>query len=128
MTIMPAALDWIGRTGNKVKTLILDIKDKSYGIESYYVDAFEDCVDDKEGTKGVVPAFLVGTELGKRILEDLKDIKFSHSEDNMFCHNALYYKSSVAKDNKLVGIRNWQYVGFYVLELEDAIHRYLEYI
>jgi thiamine kinase-like enzyme len=65
------------------------------------------------------------TDLEKRILEELKSIQYSK---NVFCHNALYYKSFIVKDNKLVGIRNWEYAGYYPPEFEDIISRYLEYL
>ncbi|CAO3622256.1 unnamed protein product [Cunninghamella echinulata] len=47
---------------------------------------------------------------------DLKNTAYS---DNLFCHNYLCYKSFVVKNNKLIGIRNWQYAGFFPPEFED---------
>lgn len=72
-----------------------------------------------------VPSHLIQSDLGKRILHDLKTTTYSKP---VFCHNYLCPDSFIIKDKKLVAIRNWQYAGYYPPELEDIIHRYLEYI
>jgi hypothetical protein len=70
-----------------------------------------------------VGSIAVSTEIGEAILHQLKNAHFSH---NVFCHNYLCYKSFVLKNNKLIGIRNWQYAGFYPPELEDIMRPYLD--
>ncbi|KXN73188.1 hypothetical protein CONCODRAFT_3853 [Conidiobolus coronatus NRRL 28638] len=52
------------------------------------------------------------------ILNELKSTTFS---DSVFCHNYLCYKCFVLKKNKLIGITNWQYAGYYPPEFEDII-------
>ena len=47
--------------------------------------------------------FLIHTDLGRNILNDFNNAKFSN---NVFCHNYLCYKSFVVKDSKLIGIGN----------------------
>ncbi|KAH8548389.1 hypothetical protein BGW37DRAFT_181628 [Umbelopsis sp. PMI_123] len=87
---------------------------------------FEKGVDGKFNyPRAGLPPDLIGTELGHTILNELKNTSFS--EDYIFCHNALYYKSFVLKDNKLIGIRNWQYAGFYPPEFEEVTYKYLEF-
>ena len=99
-------------------------------IEEFRGDFIEYLIKDYEkavyGELGYsVPSSLVNTDIGKKILYNLKNTKYS---DLVFCHNALYYKSFIVKDNRLIGIRNWKYAGLYPPEFEDAVHPYLEYI
>ncbi|KAI8578371.1 hypothetical protein K450DRAFT_247568 [Umbelopsis ramanniana AG] len=92
---------------------------------AYLIDDFEKGVNGTFNHPNAgVPPDLIETQLGKTILNELRNTTFS--KDYVFCHNALYYKSFVLKDNKLIGIRNWQYAGFYPPEFEDIIHKYLE--
>jgi hypothetical protein len=85
---------------------------------------FEKCVNGNND-EFQCPSSLVNTKLGLKLLSELKEAKFT---DNIFCHNALYYKSFVVKNNKLVGIRNWQYAGYFPPEFEDIIAKYLDNI
>jgi thiamine kinase-like enzyme len=71
-----------------------------------------------------IPSVLHNTDLGKNILHELKNAKFS---SNVFCHNYLCYKSFVLKNNKLIGVKNWEYAGFYPPEFEDIIQKHLEF-
>jgi hypothetical protein len=71
-----------------------------------------------------IPSVLHNTDLGKNILHELKNTKFS---SNVFCHNYLCYKSFVLKNNKLIGVKNWEYAGFYPPEFEDIIQKHLEF-
>lgn len=94
----------------------------------YKMDAllreFEKCVS-ADATDFECPASLVKTELGQTILSELQQASFT---ENVFCHNALYYKSFVVKGSKLVGIRNWQHAGYFPPEFEDVVHPHLERI
>jgi hypothetical protein len=93
---------------------------------TYLIDDFEKGVDGRfNHPKAGLPPDLVETNLGKTILKELRNTTFS--KDYIFCHNALYYKSFVLKNSKLIGIRNWQYAGFYPPEFEDIVHKYLEF-
>jgi thiamine kinase-like enzyme len=112
----------LGRIGNYINTPILntgglcDIDD--------FVQCYEETINGS--SVGSIPKSLTDTDLGRNILEELKSTKFSSKY--VFCHNALYYKSFVLKDNKLIGIRNWQYAGFYPPEFENIIAKYLDNI
>jgi hypothetical protein len=110
----------IGRCSNRIITPIYhtcslwDIDD--------FIFSYEECIN---GEQIGIPKSLIDTDLGRNILEELKETKFS---EYVFCHNALYYKSFVVKIDQLIGIRNWKYSGFYPSEFEDVIQKYLEYI
>lgn len=114
----------IGRIGETNITPILESTKLTSSIEGYIRD-FDSTINNINKYGGVAPKSLINTDLGNRILRDLNNTYYS---ENVFCHNALYYKSFVLRDNKLIGIRNWQYAGFYPPEFEDVVHKYLEYI
>lgn len=114
----------IGRIGNVNRTPILEVDHSCNNIESY-IRNFDSSINKCNKLGAKVSPCLVQTDLGRRILNDLNNTEFS---DNVFCHNALYYKSFVLKNNKLIGIKNWQYSGFYPPELEDIIQCYISYI
>jgi thiamine kinase-like enzyme len=88
-----------------------------------FIFFYEKCINGER--QGYIPKSLTDTDLGKNILDELKNAKFSNY---VFCHNALHYKSFVIKDNKLIGIRNWKYAGFYPFEFEDIVAKYLDNI
>lgn len=74
----------------------------------------------------VCPKSLINTKLGRRILADLKAATYS---DYVFSHNYLCYKSFVLNNQgKLIGIKNWQYAGWYPPELEQIIVKYIDEI
>jgi hypothetical protein len=114
----------IGRIGETNITPILESTKLTSSIEGYIRD-FDSTINNINKYGGAAPKSLINTDLGNRILRDLNNTYYS---ENVFCHNALYYKSFVLRDNKLIGIRNWQYAGFYPPEFEDVVHKYLEYI
>ncbi|CAO3613873.1 unnamed protein product [Cunninghamella echinulata] len=96
-------------------------------IETIYdlIKEFELNVTGKRGGKGSIPDILKGTIIGNAILKELKE---THYSENVFCHNNLYYKNFIIKENKLIGIDHWECSGFYPPEFEDIIQRYLEFI
>ncbi|CAO3648015.1 unnamed protein product [Cunninghamella echinulata] len=93
-----------------------------------FVTEFERLVNGSKYHTTIIPDSLVNTNLGHKILNDIKTCNDILIQGNALCHNALYYKSFILKNNKLIGIKNWQYAGYYPPALEDIIHRYLEYI
>lgn len=111
----------IGRCGNRTTTPIYQTC-SIWDIDDF-INSYEECINGKQ--IGRIPNSLTNTDLGRNILEELKESKFS---EYVFCHNALYYKSFVVKNDQLIGIRNWQYAGFYPPEFEDIVQKYLEYI
>jgi hypothetical protein len=60
-----------------------------------------------------------------KLIDELDSAHFSKA---VFCHNYLNYKSFVLdrKQGRLIGIKNWQYAGFYPPEFEDIVQPYLE--
>jgi hypothetical protein len=119
--LYPSEHDKVGRIGNSVNTPIGDER-FIYCIDDF-IYSFEKRINGE--CQGHIPKSLTDTDLGRNILDELKNAKFS---TNVFCHNYLCYKSFVVKDNKLIGIRNWQYAGFFPPEFEDIIQTYLDNI
>jgi hypothetical protein len=70
----------------------------------------------------ICPELLINTDLGHKILNEMKSTSFSNP---VFCHNALHYKNFVLRDDKLIAIKGWEYSGYYPPELEDIMEKYL---
>ena len=79
-----------------------------------------------EPHNGIIPKSLIQTRLGYTIYQELTDAIPTFT-NNVFCHGCLRYDSFIVRDNKLVGIRNWEYAGYYPPEFDTIIQRYLEY-
>jgi hypothetical protein len=91
-----------------IERLVNDIKGAIYGEECVYINEK-----------------LLKTDMGYKLCHELCSTVFT---DNVFCHNYLRYDSFIVNNNKLVGIKNWDYCGYYPKEFEIIIQRYLEFI
>ncbi|CAO3652763.1 unnamed protein product [Cunninghamella echinulata] len=115
----------MGMGPKPICTPIMTIPFTSIYIEDY-IDYFEKAVNQVAEGYITIPKSLRGTDLGRRILSDLRDAEKKHLfGGNVFCHMGLNYRSFVMKNNVLIGIRQWQYSGYYPAELENIIHSVL---
>lgn len=107
----------LGRVGMHTNTPVF----RTAGVADIadFVRCFEDAVNG--APTGTIPEPLAGRAAD--ILSELKHARYS--KKYVYCHNALYYRSFVLRDGKLIGIKNWQYAGFYPPEFEDIVCKYL---
>jgi hypothetical protein len=103
--------------------ILYDVRRRVGDIDKF-ISAFSSAIDGKKSKYKVKLTNNLDLEVAKSILYDLKNTKFSPS---VFCHCFLNYKSLVLKDNKLIGITNWQYAGYYPPEFEAIIEKYMEH-
>ncbi|ORX65179.1 hypothetical protein DL89DRAFT_271262, partial [Linderina pennispora] len=72
-----------------------------------------------------MPQSIICTDLGRSLANDFLSIK-SHSK-LVFCHTFLTYHSLIVNGNKLIGVTNWKYAGYYSVEFDDVIYRYINH-
>jgi hypothetical protein len=106
-----------------LNTPILYDPEREVGDIQDLILAFSSAIEG-ENKYGVEVPDILKSELGNKILHDLKSTTYSPS---VFCHCYLNYKSLVLQDNKLIGITNWQYAGYYPPEFESIIEKYMEH-
>ncbi|ORX65204.1 hypothetical protein DL89DRAFT_271279 [Linderina pennispora] len=73
-----------------------------------------------------VPQKFIKTQIGYGLARDLSSItSFSKLA---FCHTFLRYDSFIVRGDKLIGVINWRFAGYYPIEFDEVIRKYIEYV